>query len=170
MKRTWKTLICLFAALVMLFGVACSKSELPKESASLRESVEDTDDAYGNAYRAYTMGKQVLADFYLDNEEGGRGYNYYDKSRTADSWNYVSLLNMVRYMLELYPEDEELLSLYKNAILGMEYFGSIAKGGTKSPALRRWPLPPWRKTKWRAVSWKPRRRNFAPSSAPRRGI
>ena len=47
---------------------------------------------------------------------------------------------------------------------------SIAKGGTKSPALRRWPLPPWRKTKWRAVSWKPRRRNFAPSSAPRRGI
>lgn len=129
MKRTWKTLICLFAALVMLFGVACSKSELPKESASLRESVEDTDDAYGNAYRAYTMGKQVLADFYLDNEEGGRGYNYYDKSRTADSWNYVSLLNMVRYMLELYPEDEELLSLYKNAILGMEYFGSIAKGG-----------------------------------------
>lgn len=47
---------------------------------------------------------------------------------------------------------------------------SIAKGGTKSPALRRWPLPPWRKTKWRAASWKPRRRNFAPSSAPRRGI
>ncbi|MGN1100044.1 MAG: hypothetical protein ACI4S9_06830, partial [Christensenellales bacterium] len=125
MKGLKITLALILASVLLCLSSCGTALTTPtKEAASLRNP-DEVYNPYGNAYRAYSMTKTVIDDYFVPAEGGGRGWQYrnmnpdvHQRSNTADIWNYASFVNAVTNLITLFPEDMNLVSTLDNMIEG----------------------------------------------------